>query len=213
MIDHPDIEELELAARGQRNAHVETCPECAQEVQWLRRELQLVSQRRQPEVGHLWSAIERRIQPQPRKTHWHRPVLATAAAAAAAMVVVFLQKPQPQSLSQQPQQVAQQAEPKPRHEKHHLDEKSLAALNTAEADYRHAAQVLETEYASLRKDLDPKLAAHWDETLTRARAQLTDEQQSVAQDDVRARMRVLDGYAEYLRSLKDVIQNSEEASP
>jgi hypothetical protein len=49
--------------------------------------------------------------------------------------------------------------------------------------------------------------------LTRARTQLVQSRAAVASDDARARMRVLDGYAEYLRSLRDVIQNSEEATP
>src|SRR5207302_13436 len=35
----------------------------------------------------------------------------------------------------------------------------------------------------------------------------------VAADDVNVRMRVLDGYAGYLRSLRDVVQDSEEAIP
>jgi hypothetical protein len=220
MIDHPDIEELEQIARGhgslEAKRHVSECAECITEVGWLQRELVLVSQRPEPDVSRLWTAVERRIQPMQRKTHWHRPAL-VAAVAATAMVVLFLKRPHPAPAIVQPvqqqQPVAQltpQAQPQP---KHHIDAKSLAALDTAEADYRHAAGVLETEYASLRKDLDPRLASHWDETLTRARAQLVDQQKSVASDDVRGRMQVLDGYAEYLRSLKDVIQNSEEAAP
>jgi len=35
----------------------------------------------------------------------------------------------------------------------------------------------------------------------------------VAADDVNVRMRVLDGYAGYLRSLRDLLQESEEANP
>ena len=81
----------------------------------------------------------------------------------------------------------------------------------AEADYRNAAQTLEGEYARLRPSLDPELARRWDETLTRARAQLG-ESRAVAADDVNVRMRVLDGYAGYLRSLRDVLE-SEEANP
>ena len=56
------------------------------------------------------------------------------------------------------------------------------------------------------------MARRWDETLTRARAQLG-ESRAVAADDVNVRMRVLDGYAGYLRSLRDVVQDSEEAIP
>ena len=93
-----------------------------------------------------------------------------------------------------------------------IDPKTLAALDRAETDYRNATKVLEGEYDRLRPGLDPDLARRWDETLTRARAQLG-ESRAVAADDVNVRMRVLDGYAGYLRSLRDVVQESEEASP
>src|SRR2546430_1560907 len=93
-----------------------------------------------------------------------------------------------------------------------IDPKTLAALDRAESDYRDAARVLEAEYDRLRPRLDPELARRWDETLTRARAQLG-ESRAVASDDVNVRMRVLDGYAGYLRSLRDVVQESEEANP
>ncbi|TMA17012.1 MAG: hypothetical protein E6J86_01775 [Deltaproteobacteria bacterium] len=93
-----------------------------------------------------------------------------------------------------------------------IDPKALAALDRAEADYKDAAKVLEAEYARLRPRLDPEMARRWDETLTRARAQLG-ESRAVAADDVNVRMRVLDGYAGYLRSLRDVVQDSEEAIP
>ena len=93
-----------------------------------------------------------------------------------------------------------------------IDPKTLAALDRAEADYRNAAKVLEGEYDRLRPRLDPELARRWDETLTRARAQLG-ESRAVAAEDVNVRMRVLDGYAGYLRSLRDLLQESEEANP
>src|SRR5438105_177705 len=92
------------------------------------------------------------------------------------------------------------------------EELESRALDRAEADYKDAAKVLEAEYARLRPRLDPEMARRWDETLTRARAQLG-ESRAVAADDVNVRMRVLDGYAGYLRSLRDVVQDSEEAIP
>src|SRR5207244_12104122 len=89
---------------------------------------------------------------------------------------------------------------------------ALATLDKAEADYRRAAAILESEYASARKNLDPELARRCDETLSRARAGLGDARTMAAQD-VNARMRVLDGYAGYLRSLRSVVQQSQEANP
>ena len=114
------------------------------------------------------------------------------------------QKPQP---VQPPAPQAARTERRPV-----IDPKTLAALDRAESDYRDAARVLEAEYDRLRPRLDPELARRWDETLTRARAQLG-ESRAVASDDVNVRMRVLDGYAGYLRSLRDVVQESEEANP
>jgi hypothetical protein len=236
---HPDIEALEQLASGagtaESAAHAETCQECAQEVAWAKAEKALFARRAQPDVSALWSGVARRLgQPavqleqaqtarMQKRPHWHRPVAALAGVAAAAAVLVFALRPKPivptpaQPVAQQqtqPQAVQPGQQPalgQP-HQRSHLDPKTLAALDTAEADYRHAAGVLEAEYDSLRPKLDPAMAKRWDETLTRARTQLG-ESRAVAADDARARMRVLDGYAEYLRSLRDVIQDSEEATP
>jgi hypothetical protein len=132
-------------------------------------------------------------------------VAASGAAAAAAIAFAALRPSPPPAQTPQPQAARQ-----PR--RGAIDPKTLAALDRAEQDYRNAAKVLEDEYARLRPQLDPGLARRWDETLTRARADLG-ESRAVAADDVSARMRVLDGYAGYLRSLRDVVQESEEASP
>jgi hypothetical protein len=168
-----------------------------------------------------------------RRPHWHRRAAALLGAVAAAAVVIFAVRPknapvvpsQPVAQGQAPGQTQPQTQPgqaqgqaQPDQQladarRSRLDPKALAALDTAEADYRHAATVLEAEYETLRPRLDPALAKRWDETLTRARTQLVQSRAAVASDDVRARMRVLDGYAEYLRSLRDVIQDSEEATP
>jgi len=130
-----------------------------------------------------------------------------AVAAAAAAVLVATVRPRPEPAAPQTPQATRQQRQRPA-----IDPKALAALDRAEADYRDAAKVLETEYARLRPRLDSEMARRWDETLTRARTQLG-ESRAVAADDVNVRMRVLDGYAGYLRSLRDVVQESEEAIP
>jgi hypothetical protein len=229
MTGHPELDELELLAAGQGTdeiqKHALECAECAREVAWLKAEKTLFARRAQPDVSALWSGIEARIAAKPlapvlslaRRPRWQRPVAAVAGFAAAAAVALFFfhpktiaPRPQPSIAQLQPTPApAVQGQPKPRS---HLDPKTLAALDTAEGDYRHAAGILEAEYETLRPKLDPALAKRWDETLTRARTQLG-ESRAVAADDARARMRVLDGYAEYLRSLRDVIQDSEEATP
>ncbi|HEY2029913.1 MAG TPA: hypothetical protein VGH20_11970 [Myxococcales bacterium] len=239
MTGHPDIEELEAFAEGagaaETAAHVAGCAECAREVEWIKAEQALFAQRSQPQVDGLWKGVEERIAntatvPAPllRRPHWHRRGVAAAGAVAAAAAIFFgvhanrariqeitgTAQPKPPPVAQQDQRAPAGAAGQPPNGHHpHLDAKALAALDTAENDYRHAAQVLEAEYDSLRPQLDPALAKKWDETLTRARAQLAQSRQAVASDDARARMRVLDGYAEYLRSLRDVIQDSEEATP
>jgi hypothetical protein len=239
MSGHPEIDELEQLAKGRGTseiaAHVDGCAECAREVAWAKAEQALFARRAQPDVSALWAGVEERLgqvsRELPAEHHlpaaadalarrrprWHRPIAAVAGVAAAAAVLIFARRPHPRPAVVTPAQTVAQAQPQPgqsseQARRSRLDPKTLAALDTAEADYRHAASVLEAEYDTLRPKLDPALAKRWDETLTRARTQLG-ESRAVAADDPRARMRVLDGYAEYLRSLRDVIQSSEEATP
>lgn len=222
-------------------AHVAGCAECTREVEWVKAERTLFAKRSLPQVDALWKGVEERIATAApaqasRRPHWHRRAAAAVGAVAAAAAILFgvranrlhLQgktgttetagpsgsssAPGPVAQGERPPETATTGQAAGGHHSH-LDAKALAALDTAENDYRHAAQVLEAEYESLRPHLDPALAKKWDETLTRARAQLSQSRAAVASDDARARMRVLDGYAEYLRSLRDVIQDSEEATP
>lgn len=219
MSAHPSTEELEAVAGGQAapavEEHVAQCAECGRELSWLKAERALISRREAPPVQHLWAGIEARIAQQ-QKPRAHRPrwarrvgVAAAAVSAVAALALIVLRPwhpPAPVSPAT-PQTQAAQREPEER-----LDPKTLAALDRAEADYRDAARALEEEYARLRPHLDPAMARRWDETLTRARAQLG-EARAVAAEDVNARMQVLDGYAGYVRSLRTLVQHSQEANP
>jgi hypothetical protein len=235
---HPDIEELEALALGRRaaesEAHVAQCAECAREVAWLRAEHALIARRPAVKADHLWAGIEQRLSRNFGDTKLNSSRLlrfgrveyrvpkmrrigvgAASVAAAAAVVLIFLRTRPPQ-IAQQPggsSAVASQSggEQKPR-EEYRPDPKTLAALDRAEADYRDAAKILEAEYDRMRPHLDPKLAKRWDETLTRAHTQLG-EARAVAGNDVNARMQVLDGYAGYLRSLRNVVQQTEEVTP
>lgn len=202
---HPDVEELEAGA-PQALEHARACVECARELAWLQTEKALMARRAQPSVDHLWAGVALRMaEKRVHRPHWAwRASVAAAslAAAAAVLLVVYVKKPALPVTQTQP--VAQ------KHEQYRPDPKALAALDRAEADYQDAAKILEAEYARLRPGLDPKLAARWDETLTRAHTQLG-EARAVAGNDVNARMQVLDGYAGYLRSLRNVIEQSEEA--
>ncbi|MCA1829351.1 MAG: hypothetical protein ABR567_11135 [Myxococcales bacterium] len=200
---HTDIEALE-AGTPQALEHAASCDECGRELAWLKAERALMARRPQPSVNHLWAGIERQIGRRPHRPHWAwRTAVAAAGLAAAASVLFVVLKPAPPTIVPQP--IARRERVKP-------DAKALAALDRAEADYRDAAKVLEAEYARLRPGLDTKVAERWDETLTRAHTQLG-EARAVAGEDVNARMQVLDGYAGYLRSLRNVIEQSEEANP
>ena len=210
---HVPVEDLEAVALGEAPersreeiaAHVEQCGDCARELAWLRAEKALLARRPSPATAHLWPAVAARLQHPRRRPHWAIRAAGAVAAAAALRVAGF--RPVHAPVPAPPKQVAKAERPRPA-----IDAKTLAALDRAEADYRNAAKVLEAEYQRLRPQLDPDLARRWDETLTRARTQLG-ESRAVAADDVNVRMRVLDGYAGYLRSLRDVLQESEEANP
>ncbi len=200
--------ELSPADAAAAGAHVAGCGECARELAWLRAERALIARRPSPSTAHLWAGVRSRLRHPRLRPHWAWRVSVGAAAAAAAAAIAFVVlRPAPAPVAPQRSPIAASQRPRGA-----IDPKTLAALDRAEQDYRDAAKVLEDEYARLRPQLDPALARRWDETLTRARAQLG-ESRAVAADDVNARMRVLDGYAGYLRSLRDVVQESEEASP
>ena len=213
---HLSMEDLEALALGEQpaggkgsaQAHLATCLECSRELSWLEAERTLITRRPMPQTAHLWPGVAARLSHPRRRPHWAwRGAVAAAGAAAAAAVLLVTARAKPPAAVPAAPQAASTERPRPV-----IDAKTLAALDRAEADYRDAAKVLETEYERLRPRLDPELAGRWDETLTRARAQLG-ESRAVAADDVNVRMRVLDGYAGYLRSLRDVVRESEEASP
>jgi hypothetical protein len=78
------------------------------------------------------------------------------------------------------------------------------ALDNAEREYRDAAGVLEAEYKEERSRLPPSVAERYDRMLAETRARVADAR-VVAGNDVDGRMVVLDGYAEYLRSLQTIV--------
>jgi hypothetical protein len=214
-MNHVSLEDLESLALGElpderaaeAEEHAAHCAECGRELSWVRAERALFARRPSPPTQQLWPAIAARLRHPRRLPRWAtRLTVAAAAAASAAAVLLFTQRPHTVvPVAAQPAKTAQRVRPA-------IDPTTLAALDRAEADYREAAKILEAEYEKMRPQLDPALAQRWDETLTRARAQLG-ESRSVATNDVNARMRVLDGYAGYLRSLRNLVQESEEATP
>jgi hypothetical protein len=213
MNGHPTFEELEAAALGEAArpevlAHAARCAECARELAWLRAEAQLVRRRPQPPLRpEIWRAVEERVHapiPISRARRW-RPLLAAAtavAAAAALAVVVRPRHPAPvggQGDAAVADEVAAEADPKTRQ-----------ALDRAAGDYRSALGVLEQEYASARARFDSRTQKRWDESFARARSLIDASAQ--ARNDPEERVKLLDGSAVMVRSLRHAIEDSEEVA-
>jgi hypothetical protein len=213
MTGHPTFEELEAAALGEEAlpevlAHAAQCAECARELSWLRAEAQLVRRRPQPALRpEIWRAVEERVHapiPISRARRW-RPVLAAAAAmAAAAALAVVVRPPTRGPLIGQgdaavPDEVATEADPK-----------AKQALDRAAGDYRSALGVLEQEYQTARARLDSRTQKRWDESFARARSLIDASAQ--ARNDPEERVRLLDGSAVMVRSLRHALEDSEEVA-
>ena len=213
MTGHPTFEELEAAALGEESrpevlAHAGQCADCAGELAWLRAEAQLVRRRPQPALRpEIWRAIEERVHaPIPiSRARRFRPVLAAAAAVAAAAALAVVVRPRPtapvggQGDAAVSGEVAAEADPKTRQ-----------ALDRAAGDYRSALGVLEQEYKSGRARLDSRTQKRWDESFARARSLIDASAQ--ARNDPEERVRLLDGSAVMVRSLRHAIEDSEEVA-
>ena len=152
----------------------------------------------------LWPGVAARLSKQRPPHRALRLLLGTAAAAAAALAVIVSTPHGGATLAGEDASVSGEAAPETEG-----DAKAEAALDRAEGAYTTAAQVLEAEYAQSRKNLDPRLVKKWDASLEKARTQLGGAR-VLAASDVNARVRVLDGYAGYLRSLHEAVSESEE---
>ena len=208
MSPHLTPEQIEdLALSGETSPHLAACEACARELRWAQAELGLFARRPEKLVAHLWADVARRTAPAkvlPLRRRRFAAVAAAAMAAAAALLLVVQRPHRPGSPlgmpdAAVPEEAQDDAPP--------VDVKALAALDRAEGEVRQAASVLEAEYQAARPRLDPKEARKWDATLEKARANLGTAGM-VAQLDVQARLRMLDGYSGYLRSLREVVASS-----
>ena len=206
MTGHPTVEELEAIALGEEAgadaaAHTRQCAECARELSWLRTEAQLVRRRPRPAVDpEMLRRIEERVHapvPITRARRFRAAAFAVAAVAAAVALAVLV-RPRPPAtpdvaLDDAPMQV---------------DPKAQQALDRASGDYRTVLQVLEQEYARARGRLDPRTQKRWDESFARARVLIDSSAQ--ARNDPDEQLRLLDGSAVMVRSLRHAIEDSEE---
>ena len=134
-----------------------------------------------------------------------RPVLAAAAAVAAAAALAVAVRPRqpPAVVGQGDAAVSDEAVAE-------ADPKTRQALDRAAGDYRSALGVLEQEYKSGRARLDSRTQKRWDESFARARSLIDASAQ--ARNDPEERVRLLDGSAVMVRSLRHAIEDSEEVA-
>ncbi len=212
MTGHPTFEELEAAALGAEArpdvlAHAGRCAECARELAWLRAEAQLFRRRPQPPVRpEIWERVEERVHapvPISHARRW-RPFLGAAVAVAAAAALAVVVRP-PQRAQDGQGDAAVFDEPVAQ-----TDAKAQQALDRAAGDYRSALGVLEQEYARGRGRLDQRTQKRWDDSFARARSLIDASAQ--ARNDPDERLRLLDGSAVMVRSLRHAIEDSEEVA-
>jgi hypothetical protein len=207
---------LDADAAARVQAHADACASCKDELAWLRAEAELMARRRAaaPEVRpEIWQGIAERlarpataaVSPRAatpvRVRRWGlgaRVAYGGLVAAAAAAVVVATWPGQvrnvPADLGHAPSLAV--------HKKLAPD----VALDRAEREYLDAARVLEAEYQSERDRLPPSVAERYDRMLVKTRTQVADAR-AQAGSDVDGRMVVLDGYAEYVRSLQTIVMD------
>lgn len=212
MTRHPTLEELEAAALGEDAnpepaAHAATCAECARELAWLRAEAELVRRRPQPAVRPgIWEGIDARIHapiPLSHARRWRRVAGAAAAIAAAAALAVVVRAPGRRAFDGSDAGVPEEAIAA-------VDPKAQQALDRAAGDYRTALGVLEQEYVRARDRLDARTQKRWDSSFARARSLIDASAQ--ARNDPDERVRLLDGSALMVRSLRHAIEDSEEVA-
>jgi hypothetical protein len=213
MTSHPPIEELEAAALGESAnpdvaSHAAACAECARELAWLRAEAELVRRRPQPAVRpEIWEGVDARIHapiPLSRARRWRTVAGAAAAVAAAAALAVVVRGPGQRGFDGAADARVSDADIAA------ADPKTQQALDRAAGDYRNALGVLEQEYARARQRLDPRTQKRWDASFARARSLIDASAQ--ARNDPDERVRLLDGSALMVRSLRHAIEDSEEVA-
>jgi anti-sigma factor RsiW len=179
MSRHLSIRDLEDIVDGTpAPAHVARCTDCMRRLAFLRAERELVRRaaaRDDGPVETLWRGVQGRIA---RDRQRRIRVVSTAglAAAAAAAMIVFL----------------------PRRISHERAGGSQAALDHAETEYLQAIHVLESRVEVRERTLSPSTA----EQRRAARAQARAVISYARAPEPAGRIRQLEGYAAYLRSLR-----------
>jgi hypothetical protein len=179
----PSKDELEEVALGsgrpEPRAHAGGCPDCAARIAWLRKEEEIVSRWAAQDgapTAHLWAGVRRGIAAQRRR----RRIAGGGVAAAVAAGVLVLLRPS----AEPPETTASAA----------------AAIDEAEAEYARAIESLEAQVAARRGGAQGQAGAiaQGRSSIQRARA--------TSGRDPAGRVRMLEGYAAYLRSLRRALR-------
>jgi hypothetical protein len=182
-------------------AHAVGCPRCRRELEWLRTEQALLARRHEAETPlplDLWKGIEQRLpQVAPRRRSRLWVGAAALALSAAAMFALALPGAPFGRFAQG------------LWDGHRRGAASLAeatdAIDGAEQTYRQAIAELEQAHAAARGRMPEGTAKRLDASLEEARAEMA-EARSQAGHSLEARLRLLDGYAEYLFALQTIVQ-------
>jgi hypothetical protein len=184
----PPREQLdECALHGDESieTHVASCPRCSARAAWVRREAEAVRKwaaQDDAPVAELWTSVQSRIRAGHRRRRWLGVGAGVAVAAAAALAVVFV-RPR----VAEPEETTQSA---------------ALAIDGAEAEYRKAAEVLERQAAARARTPEQHKA------IAQARSSLQ-HARLAGSSDAAGRVRVLEGYAVYLRSLRRALRDDQ----
>lgn len=209
---------LDDEARARVAAHAAVCDECKEELAWLRAEAELMTRRRESAAepaAELWDGIAARIAnppvaaaaPSQPRWSWSARVAYGGLIVAAAAAVVLVTLPGVKLFNRGLRDSTASVGRLPRIAAEPSVRKKLSPSETfdrAEAEYRDAAAVLEQEYQQQRGKLPAPIAEQYDHMLHKTRTQIADAR-TAAGSDVDGRMVVLDGYADYLRSLQTIV--------
>jgi negative regulator of sigma E activity len=216
-----ELEKLEALVAGELDepeatrvlAHAERCDECKAELAWLRAEAELMTRRRQTAQAPgpaMWEGINERLANPPmaaaepvQRWGWGARIAYGGLIVAAAAAVVLVTMPGVKLFNRE----LRDSSTALMHTTAMAPRKKVApevTFDRAEAEYRDAAAVLEAEYKQERSRLPAPVAEQYDRMLKKTRTQVADARQA-AGSDVDGRMVVLDGYAEYLRSLQTIV--------
>jgi hypothetical protein len=209
----------DLAAEEFRETetHLAGCGDCRRELDWLRAERRLMSERRHgvgPLPPAMWAAIEARVAqkrtpveaPRKRSLFWGIfGGFATLTAAAAAFVALILPPTALPNAVEQAGSALASRESVPDPER---PQRARRNLIDGERQYHSAIRELEADYRARRRSLAPETVAMLDHQFSEMRTTIAQARRD-ANGNPEARRRTLRAYAAYVHSLQHVAFDQE----